>query len=270
MTSPTASQADLPTGRPAYTALIRTFNSEATLPDTLRSLERQSLPPHRYVFVDSGSTDGTLLLLPAGSTIHEYKTNQFNYSISLNLGIEYVVDEFTLILSSHTTLRGREAVEYAIDLLRSRDDIGAAYFLPEFSEDIRYSLINKHNFSGFNGVWNTCAIYKTELLKKRHFRPEVFSAEDQDWSWWLLQEEGLYIARIHGHGMSYNNPAKYPIRKRLNEELAVAIFVKPEMMKLPYVIKLILRVVRPISSIKDRVCNLLLAYRIVHRNLFRE
>lgn len=270
MASPTAFNADLPPDRPTYTALIRTFNSEATLPDTLRSLERQSLPPHRYVFVDSGSTDRTLLLFPPGSTIHEYKTDKFNYSTSLNLGIGYIVDQFTLITSSHTTILGREAIEYAINLLRSRDDIGAAYFLQEFSDNIRYSLINQKTFSGYNGVWNTCAIYKTELIKKRPFRPEVFSAEDQDWSRWLLHEEGLHIAQIHGYGMSYNNPSKYPIRKKINEEFAIALFVKPEMMRLPYIIKLILRSVRPISSIRDRVCNLLLAYRIVHRNLFRE
>jgi GT2 family glycosyltransferase len=55
-----------------YSVIIRTFNSEATLPETLASLDAQTVRPERLIFVDSGSSDGTLALVPENSVVHRY------------------------------------------------------------------------------------------------------------------------------------------------------------------------------------------------------
>lgn len=251
-----------------YTALIRTFNSERTLPATLGSLASQSHPPDAYVFVDSGSTDLTLALLPPGSAIRHYHAKPFNYSDALNEGIELINSEYTLIISSHTSLSNVNAIDYGIELLRSNDDIAAAYFLQAASDTFTFARINRDNFTGFNGAWNTCALYKTSFLKRRSFRPEVFSAEDQEWSKWLFCSEGKSIARISGAGMSYNNPSKDRVRKRLKEELAVAIYVKDEMLKLPYFARVTYRVIRPISSLNERAFNMVLLYNLLRYRIY--
>jgi glycosyltransferase involved in cell wall biosynthesis len=67
-----------------YAALIRTFNSAAYLGETLASLQAQSNPPSFYIFVDSGSTDGTRALLPPGGLFHNYTGASFNYSAAIN------------------------------------------------------------------------------------------------------------------------------------------------------------------------------------------
>ncbi|WP_331375987.1 glycosyltransferase family 2 protein [Sinorhizobium chiapasense] len=248
-----------------YTALIRTFNSEQTLPETLASLGRQSLPPREYVFVDSGSVDRTLDILPAGSKVHRYASGKFNYSIALNEGINLVKTKYTLVISSHTSLLNKEALRAAIEFLHRRSDVPAAYFVQKLSELIEFDIITEENFTGFNGVWNTCALYDTHLLKQRPFRPEVFSAEDQEWSKWLLSS-GKYIVRVSGAGMSYNNPLRNRFRKRLNEELAVALFVKDEMLRFPYIARVIYRIIRPISNNEERLFQAALLYNLLKLN----
>ena len=238
-----------------YTALIRTFNSEKRLPHTLRSLERQTRPPSKYVFVDSGSTDSTLKRIPDRSLVHKYKSDRFNYSDSLNAGIAYIDTPYTMIISSHTSIANEMALNYALNLLSNSDDIAAAYFIQVYSSELKFTKIGTSNFSGFNGVWNTCAIYKTSLLKRRNFRTDVFSAEDQEWSGWLFKYERKYVAQIAGGGMSYNNPSFNYIKKSLAERLAVAIYVKKEMQELPYLLRLFYRVLRPVSNIDERIIN---------------
>jgi glycosyltransferase involved in cell wall biosynthesis len=209
---------------PTYAVLVRTFNSSATLPATLRSIAAQTALPSQYVFVDSGSTDSTEALLPAGGRLHRYQGSQFNYADALNQGIECITADYVLIISSHTTLNRADAIERTLGLLCSRDDVGAAYFLENKAEDLTCELIGKSTFDGFNGLWNTCALIKVDLLRRRPFRREVFASEDQEWARWLIHEEGKLTARIGGADMAIHNPRRWNYRKRINEYVAVAYY----------------------------------------------
>lgn len=249
------------------TALVRTFNSGSVLPATLASLSMQTMPPEKYVFVDSGSTDGTKDMLPEGAIVHDYISEKFNYSESLNAGVPYVDTQYTMVISSHTCLSNAEAIEFAIGVLGGNDDYAAAYFIQGCAENMSYETIGPENFSGFNGVWNTCAIYKTSFLKKRPFRPEVFSAEDQEWSQWLISNERKLIVRIAGGGMYNNNPKAASVQKNMNEKLSIAIHVRKDMRGFAYIAKTAIKVVRPVSSANDRIVNALLFYRLLRFRL---
>lgn len=251
-----------------YSALIRTFNSEKTLPATLESLADQTNSPSEYIFVDSGSTDGTLQLLPKGSIIHNFVGEEFNYSESLNQGLEYVSTDYVLIFSSHTLLPKRNAIEFALNLLDSNERIGAAYCDYAKFGELRYSIIDKNNFDGFNGLWNTCSIIKTALLKRRSFLPEVFAAEDQEWSKWLFHCEDKMIARISGAGMEhsqYSHSKKHSLRKRLNEHVAIAYFSNRDLLKWVNLARVAFRVVKPMLPLdpRGRFFNLLLFPRLL-------
>ena len=251
----------------AYCALIRTCNSEATISATLASLAAQTCPPAHYIFVDSGSTDGTLGFLPHGSILHRYEGPTFNYSEAINQGLQYVDTDYVLIISSHTSLSDKHAISLAMRLLADDQSIGAAYFSNEPSQTAQYTLIDHRSFNGFNGMWNTCALIRTSLLRKRRFRPEVFSAEDQEWANWLFEKERKRVARISGAGMEYNNPVPYSLRKRLNEHVAIALFVRPEMLRWRYIARVAYRAIRPVSTLRERRFNAHLAIALIGRRL---
>jgi glycosyltransferase involved in cell wall biosynthesis len=251
-----------------YSSLIRTFNSERTLPATLCSLAKQTIPPGEYIFVDSGSTDRTLSILPQSAILHEYRGREFNFSDALNQGLNYVSTEYVLIISSHTLLNDPGAMDYALNLLASNDMIGAAYFSNDLGARISHSLINKTIFDGFNGLWNTCALIKVKLLRRRPFRPDVFSAEDQEWARWLLHCENKVIARISGAGMDDSrnvNAIRHKRRKKINEYVAIAYFANRNLLSVCNLVRMAYHVIKPSRHIglEERVFKLTLLFPLL-------
>ena len=207
-----------------YGTLIRTFNSAQTLPGTLASLRAQSLPPDAWVFVDSGSTDSTATLVPAGATWHRYTAKQFNYSAALNEGLSLIHEPFVLIISSHTRLANPAAVAYGLALLEADSLLGGVYFSDDAPGALRHEYIDKSSFNGFNGLWNTCALIRVSLVRERSFREEVFAAEDQEWTAWLVNKRGGKVARILGGQRLCDNPYISRPQKRLNDYVSIAFY----------------------------------------------
>jgi len=250
-----------------YSVLIRTFNSEKTLSVALDSLRSQTAQPSEYIFVDSGSIDSTLQLLPEGSVIHKFVGHEFNYSDALNQGLNYVSMDYVLIVSSHTSLAKDGAIAFALGILNSDEKIGAAYFDNEESGALRYTFIDKDNFNGFNGLWNTCSLVKVELLKRRTFRPEVFAAEDQEWARWLLYCENKVVARISGAGMDNSqnsNLREHSLRKRINEYVAIAYYANRDLLGLRNLVRVAYGVVKPVRRPPgERLFNLIVLFRLL-------
>ena len=248
-----------------YSALIRTFNSEATLARTLESLRRQTIPPYEYIFVDSGSTDNTLSNLPANSIVHRDVGTEFNFSESLNQGLHYVSTDYVLIISSHTSLLNNSAIDFALEIMNAGGGIGAAYFTHADRVPLQYRVIQRQNFNGFNGLWNTCSFIKMSYLKQRAFRPEVFSAEDQEWASWLFRERNGSIARISGAGMETSNPRHGSFKKRLNEHIAIAYYAHAQLLKWPHIARIAFRVIKPSlhTTLNERLFNFILFFRLI-------
>lgn len=251
-----------------YSSLIRTFNSADTLPDTLHSLSTQTISPHEYIFVDSGSTDATLTMLPDGYILHKYIGLDFNYSEALNQGLRHVSTDYVLIISSHTILMDRRAIEYALNLLTTNALIGAAYFSTDNTGDLRYKLIDKMSFDGYNGLWNTCSLIKVNLLRQRQFRREVFTAEDQEWARWLLHCDNKKTACIDGAGMNNSrngNATKYGRRKQTNEYIAIAYFANRRLLGIRNLSKIAYNVIKPTPriSMANRLLNLNILFALI-------
>lgn len=249
----------------SYMALIRTFNSEATLPATLSSLAAQTVPPHHHVVVDSGSTDASLQCLPVNATVHRFTGERFNYSEALNQGLDRINTRYVLIISSHTEILNIDAMEYALRLLAEDEHLGAAYFCDEFPGSLGNFQVDDRNFNGFNGIWNNCAVIKTALLQTRRFRPEVFSAEDQEWSKWLVEERKLAIACISGARTRNNNPLRFCRKKRMKEYLAIAFFVDSGLRRWSNIARIGLGALLPTRRIAmaDRYFRLCLSCRLL-------
>lgn len=251
--------------RHGYSVIIRTYNSERTLSLTLDCLDAQTIRPSKVIVVDSGSTDRTLSLLPPNCILHRYTGESFNFSIAINQGLAYVDTEYVAIVSSHTLLASPRALEYGLQLLTDNSTLGAAYFSNEDAPELAHELINSERFDGFNGIWNTASLLRTGLVLSRPFRPEVFSAEDMEWSRWLLEERRLLIARINGSGQTNLNQRHHSVRKQVNERLSLALYTMPEWLRWRKIIRVGLGAFKPTNdrTLLDRKVMLILCCRLI-------
>jgi glycosyltransferase involved in cell wall biosynthesis len=248
-----------------YSTLIRTFNSQRSLPATLQALQAQTHQPSRYIIVDSGSTDRTLLELPPDSLVHRFVGTVFNYSEALNQGVDLVSTDLVLIISSHTVLENPVAIEQAIRVLESNPNIGAAYMSDDNVGPLRHEVIDENNFNGFNGLWNSCSLVRVELLRMRPFRTDVFTAEDQEWARWLIAQHRMTVARIAGARMFNRNPRSSSLRKRANEYVSVAYFTNRKLLSWPNLLRVGFGVVTPRVrvTIRERIYKAWLLVRLI-------
>ncbi len=88
-----------------YDVVIRCKNEIEWLPRVIQSLKNQSIEPSKIILVDNDSTDGSReLALEENCIVVKYDKQEFNYSYSLNLGINKTSEKEILILSAHCEL----------------------------------------------------------------------------------------------------------------------------------------------------------------------
>ncbi|MBN1529098.1 MAG: glycosyltransferase family 2 protein [Thermoleophilaceae bacterium] len=88
---------------PAIGVVIRTLDEERLIGTCLETLSRQHTSLDLDVLVvDSGSQDATIAIARShGARVFELAPGEFDYSSSLNAGIERVAGDLVLILSAH-------------------------------------------------------------------------------------------------------------------------------------------------------------------------
>lgn len=235
--------------------VIRTKNSEKTLSKVLSCINDAHDINARFILIDDGSIDSTLELVLQNTVVLDYSLPEFNYAMALNIAIPFLSSDYTLIISSHTVLQNPEALRYGIGCLMSRPTIAAVCFSSGNIGELTHSLIDKKSFTGWNGAWNTCSLFRTDLLRLRPFNPDVFSAEDQEWSRWAMEHRGCEIAHVDGCGMLNLNHRKEDIRKRLNEWACIGYFVAPNYQSIGFLFSTFLKrvVLRRCLCVQDRL-----------------
>ena len=89
------------TSKPAFSIVTCTWNSAATLPDTLASVQRQTCQDFEHIFVDGGSTDGTLEMIAAyPGRKRVLRDVGGGVSRAMNQGIEAATGEYVAHLHS--------------------------------------------------------------------------------------------------------------------------------------------------------------------------
>src|SRR3972149_2256963 len=114
---------------PKASIVIRTKNEARLLPSCLEMILKQSAGPEEIIFVDSGSTDGSIGIIE--TFISEYrlgkliriKPEEFTYGRALNLGCELASGDILVSLSAHAI---PVSPEWLVSLLRYFSDLGTA------------------------------------------------------------------------------------------------------------------------------------------------
>lgn len=212
-------------GTRSLDVICRTFNSSETLPSVLAAIANHEIVSPRYLFVDSGSTDSTQELFPENALVIKYTLPHFNYSMAINIAIPFLANDYVLVISSHVVIENSLALCKAIDILDAHPQIGGVCLSSHDHGEVQPYFVTAETFNGWNGLWNSCSIYRSSLLRERPFNPEVYSAEDQEWSKWLLHSKGMQLAHLSGASMQNHNPRQLSIAKRVREWECVAYFV---------------------------------------------
>jgi glycosyltransferase involved in cell wall biosynthesis len=200
----------------SISAVIRTKNSGQTLSFCLESIQKQSLPVREIIIVDSGSSDNTLAIAEqfGCQIIHYPSDTEFNYSRSLNIGIEQATGECVLILSSHVVLKYQNTIELMLAIWHNwhtacavslcRDAAQKVTKTPKL-EDVRWNLINRYNFQG-QGMYNFCSLIRKSDWEAYPFNEAMPRCEDQDWVQHFYQQQNTGSLIIRYPTVYYNNP----------------------------------------------------------------
>jgi cellulose synthase/poly-beta-1,6-N-acetylglucosamine synthase-like glycosyltransferase len=195
---------------PTLTVLIPAHNEQAGLPDTIRSIYNQTLPPQRIIVVDDGSTDETAAVARFwGVEVIQPPANLGSKAKAQNYGLQFVDTDLVLPVDADTTLDP----DY-IALLRPQFDdpdvaIAAGCVLSKNSNTIWEKGRTIEYLYGFH--WNRpiqnavkapmvcsgcCSIFRTQELKDFGGFPERTIVEDMDYTW-SKQIEGRSAVYVH-------------------------------------------------------------------------
>ena len=108
-----------------YDVVIRCRNEIEWLPKVIKSLKTQSINPEKIILVDNNSDDGSIeYAIKENCIIVKYDKPEFNYSYSLNLGINETSQPNILILSAHCEIVTQTSIQNMIEVREYYDAAG--------------------------------------------------------------------------------------------------------------------------------------------------
>lgn len=199
------------------TVLVPAYNEAASIVDTVRSLQQQTLPPEEIIVIDDCSTDDTARLArQTGVQVMQPPENTGSKAGAQNYALQFVHTEFTMAVDADTTL-APDAIEKLMAALDNPQVAAACGFvLPrrvhtlwERGRYIEYLFA----FSFFKVIQNyyerpmissgCFSVYRTSVLKANQGWSRRTLAEDMDLTWSFYQA---------GHGVRFVPEAMcYPI-----------------------------------------------------------
>ncbi|HXH99820.1 MAG TPA: glycosyltransferase family A protein [Sphingobacteriaceae bacterium] len=110
--------------KPAIAVGIRLKNEIAAIRSFWGSLKKQSFfNKTEIVFIDSGSTDGTLeFLMNIECTIYTISSDEFSFGSSCNLIMELTISEHVCFFSGHVIIQSSECLNYLCSYIKKNGD----------------------------------------------------------------------------------------------------------------------------------------------------
>lgn len=191
----------LPAGLAPVTIVIPAYNEADSIADTIRSLQRQTLPPAEIVVIDDCSTDDTAAVAASlGAVVVRPPTNTGSKAGAQTFALARVRTEFTLAIDADTTL-APDAIEQMLPAFESPNVAAACgMVIPRHIHSVwergRY-VEYLFAFTFYKRIQNEydapmissgCfSMYRTAVLREVGGWSTRTLAEDMDLTWTLYQ-----------------------------------------------------------------------------------
>ncbi|HRD69472.1 MAG TPA: glycosyltransferase family 2 protein [Legionella sp.] len=188
------------------------YNSEATIRDTLRTIQMQTHKNVEHIIIDGGSTDGTLDILEQNKEHIAHLTSERDNGLydAMNRGVAKATGDIIGLLNSDDMLAHENVLSNVVKEL-SKPDVDACF------GDLVY--VNQNNTDQIVRYWKSSP-YKPELIAKG----------------WIPAHPTFYAKReVHdNHGMFFNLDYKlasdYELLLRLLYTHKINVSYIPDMM----------------------------------------
>lgn len=239
----------------SYGVIIRAHMRTEIVDNLIGALRGQTFSPNQIIIVDSSDKREAFKDLKSSDIlIIPYPDEPFNYSKALNLGIQANEYAYTLLISSHIFIDDPTLIKRSV-AVAAQNGVEAMTWvgLSQEGDSEGHVIVDRKSFNGKNGLSNSMSMVKTVIYKRRPFREEVFSAEDQEWTAWYLKKMNEKVLRFSTPHFHYRNPYhsgdQFSELKVFNEELSLGHFVRRRFI---YPDRIMLRALRGVFALLRR------------------
>jgi cellulose synthase/poly-beta-1,6-N-acetylglucosamine synthase-like glycosyltransferase len=186
---------------PDLTVIVPAYNEAASVADTIRSLQMQTVPPTEIIVVDDGSTDATSEVARAcGVSVVRPPSNTGSKAGAQMFALPMVRTAFTMAIDADTTL-APDAIEKLIPAFDDPNVVAACgYVLPRHVKSMWergryieylfafsfYKQVQDH--FGKPTISSGCfSMYRTDPLREAGGWSQRTLAEDMDLTWTFYQ-----------------------------------------------------------------------------------
>lgn len=251
------------TQAPQVSVVIPTKNGGPLFLELLEQLLRQKTSfTCEYVFIDSGSSDGTVeAARKSGATVHEIPATEFNHGATRNLAIEKSSGEIVVLLTQDAIPADENLIEELAKLFFAEADIAGVcgrqsprpeadvltkrnlntWLTGQLEPNIRrienrssydaWTPIERYMFCNFD---NVCSAIRRSVWRTLPFNPISFG-EDIDWSkrvleagWKIAYAPGAHVIHSHDRPISYEYKRTYMCHQTLYRLFGVCTVPSPK------------------------------------------
>ncbi len=211
------------TAEPLISVVINFYNEAKNVDMAPQALSKQVYRNFEVIFVDDGSSDGSLsaILAKYGSSLPSVKTIHNDLPLGLrkarNQGVKAASGYLTMTLDLHTTFDNL-FLQRVVNAFNCSEKIGAvgAKILPYGGKwhHNGYRVFNeavfkfRKLFQKYEFVFGTAATYKTNILKSINYLSEGEVIEDVDASW-KISKAGFSVISLSKNVVYHKGPQDF-------------------------------------------------------------
>jgi glycosyltransferase involved in cell wall biosynthesis len=184
--------------------VIRAYNEEKYIGRLLEGIRQQTVKDVEIILVDSGSTDGTVVVAESfGAKIVRIASSEFTFGRSLNFGIQAATHELVVIASAHVypvypdwieaLLRPFDNENIALTYGKQRGPDSAQFSEKQIYHQWYPDSSKPRQSTAFCN--NANAALRKSLWEKNQYDETLTGLEDLAWAKWA-KEQGYDLAYI--------------------------------------------------------------------------